>query len=137
MPFPPPIPQALSIPATCYFSGSRCHSPTCWRWEETFHCCCSRKHGWPPQPLLRYCASANIPSRDITRTAIQSGSDSGPDQYGARTVDPVLQIHSLQAHTDHLLQGRSIRRANETGIGLVIHPLNEAPSESPFLFQIA
>ncbi|CAF88440.1 unnamed protein product, partial [Tetraodon nigroviridis] len=44
-----------------------------------------------------------------------SGGDPGPGLHGAGAPDPVLQIHALQAHQDHLLQGRRVRGPVQTG----------------------
>ncbi len=56
------------------------------------------QYGRSSQQVLRYCA----------RPAAQTGSDSGLGLYGARVTHSVLQVHSLQTHQNHLLQGRRV-----------------------------
>ena len=41
--------------------------------------------------------------------------DPGPDQHGERAAHSVLQVHPLQAHTDHLLPRRRVGGPDETG----------------------
>jgi eukaryotic translation initiation factor 2C len=86
------LPQG-SVPATCYLSGSQCHLPTSWGWEETFNCCRHGQHGRTPQPLLCHCVCAAAPTRD----------HSGPGCHGTRVAHSVVQIYPLQAHPHHLL----------------------------------
>lgn len=56
------------------------------------------QHGRPPQQILRHGA----------RAAASSGHHPGPGHHGERAAHPVLQIHSLQAHQNHLLSRRHL-----------------------------
>lgn len=56
------------------------------------------EHGRPPQPLLCHGAGA----------AASPGHHPGPGHNGQRAAHPVLQVHPLQAHPDHLLPRRHI-----------------------------
>lgn len=69
------------------------------------------QHGRPSQQVLRHSAGA----------AAQAGGDPGLGLNGARAFDPVLQIHPLQAHQDHLLQGWRVRGTVQTGDSMTSH----------------
>jgi len=64
------------------------------------------QHGRPPQQVLRYGA----------RPEAEAGGHPGLGLHGARAPDPVLQIDPLQADQDHLLQGRRVGGAVQTGV---------------------
>lgn len=63
------------------------------------------QHGRTSQQVLRHGAGA----------AAQAGGHPGLGLHGARAPHPVLQIDPLQTHQDHLLQGRRVGGAVQTG----------------------
>ena len=63
------------------------------------------QYGRPPQQVLCHGTGAEA----------QTGDYRGPFIHGAWAAHPVLQVHALQAHPHHLLQGRSSRRTAATG----------------------
>lgn len=115
--------QALSVPAACHIPGSRCHSSTCWGWEEAFYCSRGGQHGRPPQPVLCHSPGADISTGDCPGAPLQSGGRAGPDKHGSGATDSVLQVHTLQTHSNHLLPWRGVRGTDETGA-----PISPVPS---------
>lgn len=69
------------------------------------------QYGCPPQQVLRYGSGPEA----------QTGDHPGLGLYGARALDPVLQIYPLQANQDHLLQGRSVRGTVQTGLDSILY----------------
>lgn len=64
-----------------------------------------RQYGRPPLQVLCY----------STGPEAQTGDHPGFGLDGARALDPVLQVHPLQANQDHFLQGRRVRGPVQTG----------------------
>ncbi len=67
-------------------------------------CAGGGQYGRSSQQVLRY----------STSTATQTGDYWRPVVYGARVTHPVLQVHPLQTHQNHLLQRRRARRTATT-----------------------
>ena len=68
------------------------------------------QHGRPSQQVLCHSSGPEAQAR----------GHPGPGLHGAGAAHPVLQVNSLQAHQDHLLQGRSFRRPVQTGQRLLL-----------------
>ena len=56
----------------------------------------------------------------VAGAALQPGGHSRSDQHGAGAAHPVLQIHALQTHADHLLSRWRLRGTNEAGESVVL-----------------
>lgn len=57
-----------------------------------------RQHGCSSQPVLCHGEGPEAPA----------GDHPGPGLHGQGAAHPVLQINTVQAHPDHLLQGRGL-----------------------------
>lgn len=87
------------------------------------------QHGRTSQQVLRHRAGAAAPA----------GGHPGLGLHGARAPHPVLQIDPLQTYQDHLLQGRRVGGAVQTGDPMTSHGITlgfELESNYVFL-QIA